>query len=70
MRPDPAAQNSLLDTASRENPMTVHRDLIATRQAHLRVPVTGAENAKILVAPVVADAGESGPERPRSRPRR
>lgn len=34
---------------------------------HLRVPVTVAENAEIPPACVIADAGESGPLRPRTR---
>jgi hypothetical protein len=34
---------------------------------HLRVPVTAAENVHIPAACVVADAGESGPLRPRTR---
>jgi hypothetical protein len=38
-----------------------------TRVGHLRVAVTTEENERIPVAPVMADAGESGPERKRSR---
>jgi hypothetical protein len=34
---------------------------------HLRVPVTPAENTQIPAGCAIADAGESGPERPRTR---
>lgn len=34
---------------------------------HLRVPVTAAEYARVPPGCVVADAGESGPRRPRTR---
>lgn len=37
------------------------------RVGHLRVPVTDAEFALVAPGQVVADAGETGPERRRSR---
>ncbi len=38
--------------------------------AHLRVAVTPAEHQHIPAGQVVADAGDSGPRRPRTQPRR
>lgn len=37
----------------------------AARVAHLRVALTAAENGQVPPGQVVADAGESGPERAR-----
>lgn len=37
------------------------------RVGHLRVPVTGEENAQIPPGCVTSDAGETGPQRPRTR---
>lgn len=34
---------------------------------HLRVPVTAAEYTQVPPGCVIADAGETGPERPRTR---
>lgn len=39
----------------------------ATKVGHLRVAVTGAEHEQIPPACVIADAGPSGPKRPRTR---